>query len=83
MTATVSQYGWATAEGWERYRETITDLYFYQVSIRSAVNPSEPVPEARDLTSHLFIGSGLFKHIQHPVTPRRPLGKRLLTSDAM
>ncbi|EMR62223.1 hypothetical protein MGN70_011449 [Eutypa lata] len=30
MTATVSQYGWATAEGWERYRETITDLYFYQ-----------------------------------------------------
>ncbi|RYP22984.1 hypothetical protein DL767_008942 [Monosporascus sp. MG133] len=30
MTAKVSQYGWATAEGWEQHRQTITDLYFYQ-----------------------------------------------------
>ena len=32
MSATVSQYGWATAEGWEAHREIITNLYFYQVS---------------------------------------------------
>lgn len=30
MAATVSKYGWATAADWEKQRQTITDLYYYQ-----------------------------------------------------